>query len=107
MTEQPADRVRERVKQLVELADRLGIDPDLLSQYAELHAMAELQTERDDETEAIRKEAQVGFTRAVFGLPMISTRTQSKAPTARFAPPTNEFRPPRARQFVLLKDLRR
>ena len=31
--------------------------------------MAELQTERDDETEAIRKEAQVGFTRAVFGLP--------------------------------------
>ena len=69
MTEQPADRVRKRVRQLVERADGLGIDPDRLARYAKLLAISELHTERDKKSEATRQEAEVEFTRAQYGLP--------------------------------------
>ncbi len=69
MTEQPADRVRERVRQLVDRAAGLNIDPDRVARYAELHANSELLTERDKKSEANREEAEVEFTRTQYGLP--------------------------------------
>ena len=69
MTEQPADRVRERVRQLVDRAAGLGIAPVRVARYAILLAISELHTKRDEEIEVNREEAAVEFTRAQYGLP--------------------------------------